>query len=132
MGKEDDDRSIEDMVVHQAANFSNAIQVAPDFLRLGLMLALEHRPEDPTARKMFLKVRSRSFRGAVKNYKKWLPELDKRALEELASFTVALADGFFISQQVADDTLDLMGREDLHSAAILGVIDMLRQKAKSA
>ena len=57
-----------------------------------------------------------------------LPDFDRKSLEELASFTIALADGFFISQQVADATHDLMGRQDLQAAAMLGVIDMLRKK----
>ncbi len=125
-----EDASLEEVVTHEAAQFSHAIEVSPDFLRLGLMLGLEHRPEDPTARKMFLKVRSQAFRNAVRNYGRLLPELDKKALEELGSFTIALADGFFMSQQVADDTLDLMGRNDLQAAALLGVIEMLRKRRK--
>ncbi len=123
-----EDATLEEKVTHQAAQFSHAIEVSPDFLRLGLMLGLEHRPEDPTARKMFLKVRSRAFRNAVKSFAEWLPDFDRGALEELASFTVALADGFFMSQQVADATHDLMGRVDMQAAAILGVVELLRQK----
>ena len=124
----ENDAPLEAYAAYGGAQFFQAIEVSPDFLRLGLMLALEHRPDDPTARKMFLKVRSQAFRNAVRSYGKWLPDLDKTALEELASFTVALADGFFISQQVADATHDLMGREDLFAGAVLGVIDRLRHK----
>lgn len=125
---QNEDQTVEDFVTQQAAQFFNAIEVSPDFLRLGLMLGLEHRPEDPTARKMFLKVRNQTFRNVVKSYGKRLPELDQAALEELASFIIALADGFFMSQQVADKTHDLMGRQDLHAAAVLGVINLLRNK----
>jgi hypothetical protein len=96
------------------------------------MLGLERRPEEPTARKMFLNVRSRAFQNAVKNFKERLPDLDKKSLEKLASFTIALADGFFISQQVADKTIDLMKHPELQSAAIMGVIYHLRSARLSA
>ncbi len=117
----------EEFVAFQVTQSMHALEVAPDFLRLGLMLGLEHRPEDPTARKTFLKVRSQAFRNAVKSFGKALPELDKSAIEELASVTIALADGFFMSRHVADATHDLMNRKDLQAAALLGVIDLLRK-----
>ena len=121
-----EDQLLEDFVAFQAAQMTQSLQAAPDFLRLGLMLGLEHHPEDPTARKMFLKVRSQAFRNAVKSFARWLPDFDKKALEELASFCIALADGFFISREVADATHDMMQRQDLFAAAIRGVIDQLR------
>ena len=122
----DDDASTEEFVDHQARQSIKALEVAPDFLRLGLMLGLEQRSEDPTARTMFLNVRSQAFRNVVKSFQKRLPDLDRKALEKLASFTIALADGFFISQQVADRTTDLMKHHELQAAAILGVIKHLR------
>ncbi len=125
----DENAPIEAIVTQQAKNFSSAIEVSPDFLRLGLMLGLEHRPQDPTARRSFLKIRSQTFRNVAKNYARWLPDLDEHAREELASFTIALADGFFMSQQVADDTHDLLRRYDLQAAAMLGVIELLRGSA---
>ena len=126
MPRPDPSEPIEQLVEFESSQIMRSLEVAPDFLRLGLMLGLEHRPEDPTARKMFLKVRSRAFRNGVKIYGKWLPDLDKNALEELSSFCVALADGFFISREVADATHDLMKRQELFAAAVLGVIERLR------
>ena len=73
-GSPDIDRPIEEIVFQQSANYTESIKSSPEFLRLGLMLGLEQRPEDPTARKMFLKVRSQAFRKAVKNYGAWLPD----------------------------------------------------------
>ena len=120
----------EDFVDFQAAQMTESLKAVPDFLRLGLMLGLEHHPDDPTARKVFLKVRSQSFRNAVKTFRKWLPDFSKRNLEELASFCIALADGFFISREVADATHDMMERQDLFAAAIRGVVEQLRKKQK--
>ena len=127
MAPPEGDHTVEEYVAFQARQATHALEVAPDFLRLGLMLGLEHRPDDPTARKMFLKVRSQAFRSAVKRYGRELPDLDQSALEQLASFTIALADGFFVSRHVADDTHDLMERQDLLAAAVLGVIGHLRR-----
>ena len=124
----DDEASTEEFVEHQARRSIKALEAAPDFLRLGLMLGLEQRPDEPTARAMFLNVRSQAFRNAVKIYQKRLPDLDRKALEQLASFTIALADGFFISQQVADKTKDLMRHHELQAAAILGVIRHLQNR----
>ena len=39
-----------------------ALTAAPDFLRLGLMLVLERRPQELTARRMFLQVRERAYK----------------------------------------------------------------------
>src|ERR1700742_3960088 len=38
-------------------NIAKALLDSPDFIRLGLMLALERRPREPRARTMFLQVR---------------------------------------------------------------------------
>ena len=122
----EENASTEAFVSHQARQATQALTAAPDFLRLGLMLGLEQRPEDPTARTMFLNVRSQAFRNAVKTFKRHLPDLDRKSLEKLASFAIALADGFFVSRQVADKTLDLMNHPELQAAAILGVIKHLR------
>lgn len=118
--------STEAFVNHQVQQSTQALTAAPDFLRLGLMLGLEQRPDEPTARSMFLNVRSQAFRNAVKTYRERLPDLDTKSLNKLASFTIALADGCFMSQQVADKTIDLMKHHELQAAAILGVINHLR------
>jgi AcrR family transcriptional regulator len=125
-GAADEDVSTEEFVAHQVLQSTQGLAAAPDFLRLGLMLGLEQRPEEPTARKVFLNVRSQAFQNAVKTFKARLPDLDRKSLEKLASFTIALADGCFISQQVADKTTDLMAHHELQAAAILGVINHLR------
>ncbi|MEM7002818.1 MAG: TetR/AcrR family transcriptional regulator [Pseudomonadota bacterium] len=124
--------SEEDFVAFQAAQLTHSLEAAPDFLRLGLMLALEHHPEDPTARRTFLEVRSQAMANSVASYARAFPEFDQQELEQLASFTIALADGFFVSRQVDDAAHDLLGRQDLYQAAVLGVVRMLRNKSVQA
>ena len=44
-----------------AMQVAKALLDSPDFLRLGLMLALERRPVEPRARAMFIAVRAQAF-----------------------------------------------------------------------
>lgn len=45
-----------------AARAAKALLDSPDFIRLGLMLALERRPVEPRARAMFIEVREQAYR----------------------------------------------------------------------
>ena len=49
------------MAFELGTQIAKALLDAPDFIRLGLMLALEHRPVEPRARAMFLQVRDNAF-----------------------------------------------------------------------
>src|SRR5262245_16789356 len=49
-------------VTAMAANVAKSLVDAPDFLRLGLMLALERRPTEPRGRTVFLQVRDITHR----------------------------------------------------------------------
>ena len=44
-----------------AVQTAKALLDSPDFIRLGLMLALERRPEEPRARTMFIQVRAQAY-----------------------------------------------------------------------
>ena len=44
-----------------AVQTAKALLDSPDFIRLGLMLALERRPVEPRARTMFIQVRAQAF-----------------------------------------------------------------------
>ena len=50
-----------EQAIELGTQVAKALLDAPDFLRLGLMLALEHRPVEPRAREMFLEVRDNAF-----------------------------------------------------------------------
>ena len=52
-----EDGTPRDRLLEVAATTAKALLDSPDFLRLGLMLALERRPEEPRARVMFIQVR---------------------------------------------------------------------------
>jgi len=61
---------------------------APDFLRLGLMLALERRPAEPRGRTVLLQVRE------------------------------AGADGLFVQREINGDAVDLVAMFELHAQLV--------------
>jgi len=109
---------------------AKALTDAPYFLRLGLMLLLERRPEEATARTMFLQVREQAYKGIVASYEAFFAgELDARAVRSLATLTMAAADGLFIAHEV-DPTVDLGESFELLAAAILGAAAHVRSRSE--
>lgn len=95
-----------------------AIAEFPDFLRLGLLLILERRPEEPTARAKFVEVR-RATAGRVRAfYGFFFTSLGADEIDSLVTLTLALADGLFVAADV--DRLDLTTTFDLLATAVLG------------
>jgi len=103
---------------------------APDFLRLGLMLVLERRPEEPTARQLFLRVRDTARERLATFYRDAFVDLTDAQIRQLAAFTMATVDGLFIEQEVdrgqaVDGNANLLDSFDLLAAAVLGAADHL-------
>lgn len=91
----------------------------PDFLRLGIMLMLEHRPEEPAARRRFHEVRDETRTRVQALYRDFFAGLDDSQTRHLAMFTLAASDGLFIS---ADELgLDLAEEFGLLAHSVLGV-----------
>jgi AcrR family transcriptional regulator len=96
----------------------------PDFLRLGLMLLLDRRPDEPTARARFLDVRAITRGRMDRFYAGYFETLDDGARASLVTLTMALADGLFVGAEVGDlalaDAFDLMATSVLATADRLG------------
>jgi AcrR family transcriptional regulator len=105
---------------------SKALMQSGDFLRLGLMLALERRPEEPAARRMFLQVRGEAYGRIVGLYELLFDELEDVARRQLATFTMAVADGLFIAREIDGDAIDMLEQFTTLAAAILGAAEHLR------
>jgi AcrR family transcriptional regulator len=97
---------------------AKALLDAPDFLRLGLMLALEHRPVEPRARQMFLQVRDDAFRRFEAMVRDIAPGLDEENVRLLTTYAIAGADGLFIAKEVGGDSVDLIKLFDLHARLV--------------
>jgi AcrR family transcriptional regulator len=101
----------------------SAISRFPDFLRLGLLLILERRPDELSARAKFLEVRRDTAERISSFYVACFPALDAVAAGSLVTLTMALADGLFIAAQV--EGLDLGSAFDLMATAILSAARQL-------
>jgi len=95
----------------------------PDFLRLGLMLILERRPDEPTARRKFLDVRAITADRTRALYELVFDGLKADDIAALVRLTIATADGLFIARELED--IDLSAAFDLLANAVLGAAERL-------
>lgn len=101
-----------------AVQTAKALLDSPDFIRLGLMLALERRPEEPRARTMFIQVRAQAYQQLTENFRTVMPGLADAAVHQLATYAMAGADGLFIAKEIGGETIDLVALFELHGRAI--------------
>lgn len=90
----------------------------PDFLRLGLMLILEQRPEEPAARQRFHDARTETVSRIDAIYRLFFDGLGPDETRRLATFTLAGSDGLFVAANAGD--LDLADEFELLAHAVLG------------
>src|SRR6201996_9401515 len=83
-------------LVGLALQIAKALMDSPDFIRLGLMLALERRPVEPRARAMFLQARAETYNQLAKTMREFTPALTKPQIHQLVTYAIAGADGLFI------------------------------------
>lgn len=102
-----------------AAQIAKALLDSPDFIRLGLMLALERRPVEPRARAMFLQVRDEAYARLQDAMSVLAPELTRADAHQLATYALAGADGLFIAKEVGGDAVDLVAMFEMHARAVV-------------
>jgi AcrR family transcriptional regulator len=125
------DAGNEERLIGVGAQTAKALLDSPDFLRLGLMLALERRPEEPRARTMFIQVRHQAYQQLTDNFRELMPELSDADVRQLATYTMAGADGLFIAKEIGGDAIDLVSLFELHGRAIYDIARrMVREKGK--
>ncbi|WP_216591064.1 TetR/AcrR family transcriptional regulator [Streptomyces brasiliscabiei] len=101
-----------------AAGVAKSLVDAPDFLRLGLMLALERRPTEPRGRTVFLQVRDIAARKITAVLKDLFPTLDDTSAHTLTTYAMAGADGLFIQHEIHGNTIDLPTMLKLHARSL--------------
>ncbi|MFD8335894.1 TetR family transcriptional regulator [Streptomyces solisilvae] len=102
-------------VTTMAANVARSLLDAPDFLRLGLMLALERRPAEPRGRTVFLQVRATTREKIAETIGTLFPELGQDAVQALTTYAIAGADGLFVQREINGEAIDLVGMFELHA-----------------
>ena len=126
-----EDGTTEQRFVGVATQTAKALLDSPDFIRLGLMLALERRPEEPRARRMFIQVRAEAFLQLTENFREFMPGLTDAEVRQLATYAMAGADGLFIAKEIGGDAIDLVALFELHGRALYDVARrLLAEKGK--
>ena len=116
-------------LVGLAAQVAKALLDSPDFLRLGLMLALERRPVEPRARAMFVAVRAQAFDMLGTAIRDITPGLTDAQVHQLATYALAGGDGLFIAKEIGGDSVDLPALFELHAAALFdSALRMIAEK----
>ena len=105
-------------LVGLALQVAKALLDSPDFLRLGLMLALERRPVEPRARAMFVAVRAQAFDMLGTAIRELTPGLTDAQIHQLVSYAIAGADGAFLAKEIGGDSVDLPALFETHVAAV--------------
>jgi AcrR family transcriptional regulator len=108
-----------------AAQTAKTLLDSPDFLRLGLMLVLERRPEEPSARQMFLRVRATAHAQISAIFARFAPDADHDTVELLTTYAIAAADGLFIAKEIGGDSIDLLRLFELHARALYDLLTRL-------
>jgi AcrR family transcriptional regulator len=119
-----DEGTASERAVGLAERVAKGLLDSPDFLRLGLMLALERRPVEPRARAMFLQARSEAFLQLTQTFRELTPELSDADLNRVATYALAGADGLFIAKEIGGDSVDLVALFELH---VRSVVDTARR-----
>lgn len=112
------DRAGRERLIALAVHTAKALSDSPDFLRLGLMLALERRPVEPRAREVFLRMRERAISVLGTAFSAIVDGLTEDQARVLATYAIAGADGMFIAKEVGGDSVDLLGLFAMHGGAI--------------
>ncbi|MDL5159670.1 TetR/AcrR family transcriptional regulator [Actinomycetospora termitidis] len=120
----------EDKALGMAARVADALLESPDFLRLGLMLALERRPEEPRARTVFLRVRQVAHERLVAAVEELAPDLLPDEVALLVAYALAAADGLFISREVGGDSVDLPAMFEMHAHALIDSVARFRARRR--
>ncbi len=113
-----DDGSPGDRVVGMTTEIAKALMDSPDFIRLGLMLALERRPVEPRARAMFIHARQEALERLTAVFRELTPTLTDAQVQQLTIYAMAGADGLFIAKEVAGDSVDLVALFEVHAQAL--------------
>ncbi len=113
-----DEGTAHDRVVGMAMQIAKALLDSPEFIRLGLMLALERRPVEPRARAMFLQARAQAYHELTNALRQLTPGLADAQIDQLVTYAIAGADGLFIAKEIGGDAVDLVGLFELHARAL--------------
>jgi AcrR family transcriptional regulator len=113
-----DEGAARDRLTAMGMQIAKALLDSPDFLRLGLMLALERRPVEPRARAMFIQTRAQAYSELTNALRELTPGLTDAQIDQLVTYAIAGADGLFIAKEIGGDAVDLLALFEMHARAL--------------
>ena len=113
-----DEGTPRDRLAGMAMQIAKALLDSPDFIRLGLMLALERRPVEPRARAMFIQTRAQTCDQLTETMRGFEPGLTEAQIHLLVTYAMAGADGLFIAKEIGGDAVDLLALFEVHARAL--------------
>jgi AcrR family transcriptional regulator len=113
-----DEGDAPDRMKGMAMQIAKALLDSPDFIRLGLMLALERRPVEPRARAMFLQARAQAYGQLTDVIGELTPDLTDAQTHQLATYALAGADGLFIAKEIGGGSVDLIALFEMHARVL--------------
>ena len=113
-----DEGDAPDRMKGMAMQIAKALLDSPDFIRLGLMLALERRPVEARARAMFLQARAQAYGQLIDVIRELTPALTDAQTHQLATYALAGADGLFIAKEIGGDSIDLVALFEMHARVL--------------
>ena len=120
-----------DRMKGMAIQIAKALLDSPDFIRLGLMLALERRPVEARARAMFLQARAQAYDQLIDVISELTPDLTEVQTHQLAIYAMAGADGLFIAKEIGGDSIDLIALFEMHARVLYDTaLRMIAEKEK--
>lgn len=116
-----DGSSLPERVTALCMGVARTLTESPDFIRLGLMLALERRPEEPAAREAYLRLRREAVEQIAGELREVRPALTMRDATGLATYALAGGDGIFLASQLGE--VDTRAMFALHATAMVHLIE---------
>lgn len=112
---------------HIGAQVAKALEEEPDFLRLGLKLALDRRPAEREAKRKFLQGRTATFDQFGSIFRAIAPGLADDKVQLLTTYLIAGADGLFIANEIDENPKRFVELFELHAKLVLQLaIDLVR------
>lgn len=122
-----DGSSLSERVTSLCRGVARTLTGSPDFIRLGLMLALEQRPVETAARGMYLRLRGEAVERIAAELLDLRPGLGTTRAGELAAYALAGGDGIFLASQFGP--VDVDGMFALHATAMVHLIESSAEEA---
>lgn len=120
-----DGASLSERVTSLCLGVARTLTRSPDFLRLGLMLALGRRPVESAARDMYLRLRREAVERIAAELRDVRPQLVADDATALATYALAGGDGIFLASQFGE--VDIQEMFALHATAMVHLIETAEQ-----